>query len=238
VEQQVAELRERMRAHPVHQDPALPDIEVWARRHDELEDRTDRLERSLRQRTRSLVTRFTKIVDLLQELGYLDDAPAPTEEGLRLAGLYSEADLVLAECLRWGVFEGLDAAELAALATVFTFESRTPEPPVARIPTTRLEDAVEQVERHLERVVALEEQHDLPATRDLDAGLMAVAHRWASGADLDRALGAADLTPGDFVRSTKMAADLVRQIREASTGDLRATAAEANRALVRGVVER
>ncbi len=236
VAHQVAELRERMKAHPVHADPRLGEVEVWARRHDELQDKTDRLERSLRHRTRSLVTRFTRIVRLLEQLGYLDDQPAPTEEGRRLAGLYAETDLVLAECLRWGVFDGLTAPELASLATVFTFQSRSPEPSVARIPTTRLEDAVDAVEGHLQRIVDLETEHGLPSTRDLDAGLMGVVYRWASGSDLDRALGTSDLTPGDFVRSVKMVADLVRQIRDASDGAVAAVAREANASLLRGVV--
>ncbi|CAN5306503.1 DEAD/DEAH box helicase [soil metagenome] len=234
---QVADLRQRMKAHPVHSDPQLHEVEVWARRHDELRDKTDRLERSLRHRTRTLVTRFTAIVDLLQHLGYLDDGPNPTGEGLRLAALYAETDLVLAECLRWGVFDGLTPAEMAALASVFTFESRSPEQQVVRIPTTRLQDAVDTVEGHLARVSELETAHALPSTRDLDAGLMEVVHRWASGADLDDALGTSDLTPGDFVRSVKMAADLVRQIRDTTDGEVRATARAANQALVRGVVE-
>ena len=65
---------------------------------------------------------------------------------------------------------------------------------------------------------------------------MGVIYRWARGADLDTALGTSDLTPGDFVRTTKMVADLVRQIRDASSGDISRTAGDANRALVRGVV--
>ncbi|MGI9016593.1 MAG: DEAD/DEAH box helicase [Euzebya sp.] len=234
--QQVSQLREQMKAHPVHRDPVRGEVEVWARRHDELQDKTDRLEFSLRRRTRTLVTRFTAIVELLQELSYLDDEPSPTPQGLCLASVYTETDLVLAESMRWGVFEGLDPAEIAALASVFTFESRSPEAQAVRIPTTRLEDAVDQVERHLGRVVELETRYGLPNTRDLDATLMAVVHRWASGADLDRALGTAELTPGDFVRSVKMVADLVRQIRDASEGSVQSAAREANRMLVRGVV--
>jgi ATP-dependent RNA helicase HelY len=237
VAEQAADLRARMAAHPVHHDPGLADIEVWARRHDELQDKTDRLERTMRRRTRSLVTRFTAIVELLQELGYLDDQPAPTEQGLLLAGLYAETDLVLAECLRWGVFDGLTPPEMAALASLFTYESRSPEQQVVRIPTTRLERAVDQVDSHLGRIAAREEAAGLPPTRDLDAGLVEVMHRWAGGADLDRALGMTELTPGDFVRSTKMVADLVRQIRDATDDEaVRATAREANRLLVRGVV--
>jgi ATP-dependent RNA helicase HelY len=237
VAQQVEELRDRMRAHPVHKDPALPEIEVWARRHDELRDRTDRLEHTLRRRTRSLVTRFSAIVDLLQHLGYLDEEPTPTAEGLVLSGLYADSDLVLAECLRWGIFDDLDPAELAALASVFTFESRAPEQQVVRIPTTRLQDAVDAVESHLARIAALETEHGMPSTRDLDAGFMEVVHRWASGADLERALGTSELTPGDFVRSVKMVADMVRQIRDSSDGPVRGTARAANQLLVRGVVE-
>ncbi|WP_370324743.1 DEAD/DEAH box helicase [Euzebya sp.] len=232
----IAEVRAAMKAHPVHGDPQLGEIEVWARRHDELAEKTDRLEGSLRRRTRSLATRFTRIVELLQRLGYLDDEPAPTTEGLRLSQLYAETDLVLAECLRWGTFEGLNAPELAALVSLFTYESRSAEEEQVFVPTQRLEDAVDDVERHLKRVVELESELGLPATRDLDAGLVQVVYRWTQGVDLDRALGRSDLTPGDFVRSVKMVADLVRQIRDASDGELQRVAREANHMLVRGVV--
>ncbi|MEO2106354.1 MAG: DEAD/DEAH box helicase [Actinomycetota bacterium] len=234
--EQVSDLRARLREHPVHADPNLHEVEVWARRYDELKGKTDRLERTMRHRTQSLVTAFTSIIDLLTGLGYLDETPAPTEEGMRLAGLYAETDLVLAECLRWGVFDGLNASELAAMASVFTFEARRDDGPPVHIPTTRLHDAVDAAERHLQRIVDLETMAALPATRDLDATFMEVVYRWARGADLDRALGTTDMTPGDFVRATKMVADLVRQIRDSSDGPLRATAREANDLLVRGVV--
>lgn len=236
VAEQVGELRRQLSAHPVHADPELAEIEVWARRHDELRDKTDRLEGSLRRKTRSLANRFTAIVALLQELGYLTTEPSPTDAGLQLASLYAETDLVLAECLRWGVFDGLSPAELAALVSVFTFESRSAEPQTFHIPTARLEQAVADVEQHLKRLVGLETRFGLPTTRDLDSGVMAVIHRWAGGSDLDTALGTSDLTPGDFVRTVKMVADLVRQIRDASEGDVAHSARLANRGLVRGVV--
>lgn len=236
VARQVADLRQRLEAHPVHHDPQLAEIEVWARRHDELRDTTDRLERTLRHSTRSLATRFTAIVALLGELDYLDDEPTATDAGLVLASLYTETDLVLAECLRWGVFDGLTAPELASLVSVFTYESRSPEQPVVRIPTVRLQEVVETVEGHLKRVVGLETRFGLPSTRDLDAGLMAVVYRWAGGSDLDTAMGTSDLTPGDFVRSVKMVADLVRQIRDVADDDVAAVARQTNRQLVRGVV--
>jgi ATP-dependent RNA helicase HelY len=63
-----------------------------------------------------------------------------------------------------------------------------------------------------------------------------VAWRWAGGAELDDALAGEALPAGDFVRTTKQVADLLRQIRDVGTGGLRDTAAVAARSLVRGVV--
>src|SRR3712207_6458704 len=45
VTERLEEIRRQVRDHPVHRDPQLPEIEVWARRYDELRDDTERLER-------------------------------------------------------------------------------------------------------------------------------------------------------------------------------------------------
>ncbi|HVM15855.1 MAG TPA: hypothetical protein VM287_16195, partial [Egibacteraceae bacterium] len=63
-----------------------------------------------------------------------------------------------------------------------------------------------------------------------------IVWRWAHGADLDEALGTSELTAGDFVRDTKQTGDLLRQLREATDGPLAATAHQAARSLVRGVI--
>ena len=59
-------------------------------------------------------------------LGYIDGDQV-TEAGRRLACLYTELDLLAAECLRRGLWDGLSPAELAACVSVLTFESRTAE---------------------------------------------------------------------------------------------------------------
>ena len=43
--------------------------------------------------------------------------------------MFHESDLLVAECLLGGVFDGLDAATLAGLLSVFVYEHRSPEPP-------------------------------------------------------------------------------------------------------------
>jgi ATP-dependent RNA helicase HelY len=236
----IAGLRAAVRAHPVHDDPDRAAVEVWAHRYDALLGDTERLERSVRRRTGSLVRQFNRIVGVLTDLGYLTadaEAPVPTEDGLRLAGLYAETDLVLAEALRRGVLDGLGPAELAAVASVFIHESRQKEPPPAVLPTPSVAEAVSAVVEVWQGVTAREEAASLPATRAPDAGFADVTWRWASGAELDEVLAGEGFPAGDFVRTTKQVADLLRQLRDVVPATpLSRTAASAARTLVRGVV--
>jgi ATP-dependent RNA helicase HelY len=90
--ERIAELRAAVRAHPVHHDPELPEIEVWARRHDELARDTAKLEAQVRRHTGSLVRQLDRICGVLSAMGYLSDDgpdPTPTPDGLLLAGLYA-----------------------------------------------------------------------------------------------------------------------------------------------------
>ena len=62
-----------------------------------------------------------------------------TAEGRRLSRLYTELDLVAAECLRRGTWAGLTPPELAACVSALTFEARRPDdagPP--RLPRGRV----------------------------------------------------------------------------------------------------
>jgi len=240
--ERVAALRTALREHPVHTDPTLPEIEVWARRFDELSAETERLERSVRRRTGSLVRQFDRILTILGDLGYLGDHPVHpevTEAGLLLAGLYTETDLVLAQTLRRGLLDDLSVPELAAVASTFVHETRLKDPPRPVLPTGRIRDAVARITGVWQEVVEREEAASLPTTRVPDAGFVDVVWRWAGGAELDDALEGSEMTAGDFVRSTKQVADLLRQIRDATSSvspTLSDAAHAASRSLVRGVV--
>lgn len=233
----VDRLRAALRAHPVHCDPDLGELEAWARCHDDLRAETERLERHVRRQTSSIVRQFDRIVGVLIDLGYLDDTPAPTEHGLRLATLYAETDLVLAEALRRGILDDLDERALAAVASVFTYETRTRDAPEPPLPTAAVRQAVNAITGLWADVTAREEAAGVPLTRPLDPGFADVLWRWAAGTDLDEALWDVPMTAGDFVRNTKQAADLLGQIREAMPGTaLARTARAAAKAILRGVV--
>ena len=237
--EQLEDIRRRVREHPVHRDPQLHEIEVWARRHDELRDDTERLERSVRRRTGSLVRQFDRILGVLIDLGYLTDEtdPRPTEQGMMLAALYAETDLVLTESLRAGALDDLGPADLAAVASSFVYETRSKEVPPVRFPTQAVRDAVGAIVKIWEGVAAREEDASLPVTRLPDPGFTEPIWHWVSGADLDDALTGSEMTAGDFVRAAKQVNDLLRQLRDATSGSaLSDTAHEAAKAIMRGVV--
>jgi ATP-dependent RNA helicase HelY len=239
----VLQLQAEVRAHPCHACPDRAEHERWQYRADELFDQADALRGRIRRATGSLVRQLHRILTVLRELGYVEELvpgdPRPTEEGSRLAGIYCEVDLLVAECLRRGLLDDLDPAELAGIAALFLYEPRGGEPtPNARIPTVALEDAIEGVVDVAEELRAREQTAGVRSTlRDLDAGFVAPAWRWASGADLDDALGDLELTGGDFVRMIKQVADLVGQLRHVGHAELVADAATAMDALRRGIVE-
>jgi superfamily II RNA helicase len=79
---------------------------------------------------------------------------------------------------------------------------------------------------------------DLPLSKTLDPGFVAVAQRWAGGRELDAVLAEGEITGGDFVRTIKILIDLLRQISKVSTNLATAkTARQAADALFRGVVK-
>ena len=156
-----------------------------------------------------------------------------------LARIYHESDLLVAEALADGLFDGLDPAELAAVVSAVHLRGRAPDAgvpsPVAppkdvRAPTRRA--------RGPGRAACGRGGGVAPAAHPgPDDGFAEVAWRWARGQRLDRVLERAELAPGDFVRNVKQLIDLLRQLAVvAPARPPPATARRAAAALQRGVV--
>ncbi len=119
----VAELRRRMRRHPCHDCPDREDHARYAERYLRLERETEALERRVAGRSHVIARTFDRVCSVLDRLGYLAGNTV-TPDGQRLARLYSELDLLAAECLRRGLWDDLSPAELAACVSALSFESR------------------------------------------------------------------------------------------------------------------
>jgi ATP-dependent RNA helicase HelY len=239
VTETVERLRRELREHPCH---ACPDREAharWAERWWRLKRETTGLQRRVEGRTNTVARTFDRICDALESLEYLaDGGTVVTERGERLRRLYTEKDLLAAECLRHDVWRRLDPAGLAAAVSALVHEPRHEEAEVApRMPTDDVAEALAATERLWGDLQDLETAHDLPTTSMPDGGMAWMVHRWASGERLDVVLRGQEMAAGDFVRRCKQLVDLLDQVADAA-GDpaLRRTARHAVDAVLRGVV--
>jgi superfamily II RNA helicase len=160
---------------------------------------------------------FDRVCRVLESLGYLA-GDTVTADGRQLGRLYTELDLLAAECLRRGLWDGLSAAELAACVSALSFESRQADdvqPP--RLPSGGVPEALAATLRTWDELDQLEKDNELSFLREPDLGFAWAAYRWARGARLEKVLAESpDLTPGDFVRSVKQLIDLLDQIAAAA----------------------
>ena len=227
------------RRHPVASCPDLTNHLRYAERAERLARDVDRLERRIRGRTESLARQFDRVLRVLDAWGYIDGW-ALTDAGEMLTRLYSETDLLLAESLREGLLDGLDAPAMAAVCSAFSYESRGPDQGAttrARFPNRTVRDRLAEVDRIGRDLNVVEDDAGLPETRQPDPGFAAVAHAWAAGKDLEDVLLDEDMTGGDFVRNVKQLIDLLRQVGDVAPVAATASAARsAADALFRGVV--
>ncbi|HET8603145.1 MAG TPA: DEAD/DEAH box helicase [Marmoricola sp.] len=241
VDDEVARLRSALRDHPCHDCPDREDHARWAERWFKLERDATTLRRRIEQRTNTIARQFDRVCDVLTALGYLEDegdGSRVTGRGRRLMRIYNEMDLVVAEALRAGLWDGLDAPALAAVLAALVYESRGGDdaapPPV---PGGRVREVLDAMVRLWSELSALEEDHHLDQLRQPDLGFSWAAWRWAEGDELDDVLERTGLAAGDFVRWVKQLLDLADQVADAAeAGPVRTAAREAAGRLRRGVV--
>jgi ATP-dependent RNA helicase HelY len=245
----LARVRVPVRSDPVadgavvdHPVASCPDAEAHLRAFDRalrLQGEVDELARRIDRQTSTLSQAFDRVLQVLGDFGYVDGWDL-TDKGQLLAGVYHEAELVVAEAVAEGCFDGLDAPELAAVASVLVYEHRSPGPPAApRYPSRRVRERAVEIDGIVRRVQAAEDAVGLPWSRASDHGFCAVAHEWCAGEGLGDLLEETqlELTGGDFVRTVRQLIDLVRQIAQlAPDPATRTTARRAVGALERGVV--
>lgn len=240
-QRRITELRRRMKQHPCHSCNDREAHARWAERWWRLKRDTDRLSSQVRGRTGAVAQVFDRITDLLLDLGYLEHDEhgrlSVAASGRQLRRIYGERDLLVAECLRTGIWEGVDAPTLAALASCLVYEPRREDGGIERgIPRGRFADAFTATEDQWARLSVFEEERRLPETGPLSAALAMATYRWAQGSRLDSVLRDTDLAAGDFVRWMKQVIDLLDQLSIVADGELGRTARSAIDGIRRGIV--
>jgi ATP-dependent RNA helicase HelY len=222
--------------HPLHRHDRRDDVVAWAEEHRRLTSELARTERRIERRGGDLSARLGRTMEVLERTDHAQGWQLTTA-GERLRRIYHESDLLLSLALGAGLFDGLDAAETAALASCVTYEHRSKEPPPPpSLPTRLLRARFTQLEEVADRLQRVERAASLPETRSPDAGFAASAWAWASGRPL-HAVVDEDQTGGDFVRNCRLLVDLLPQLAQLAPEDATVLACrEAAYAVRRGVV--
>ena len=174
---------------------------------------------------------------VLEELGYVR-AWSLTEPGRQLAGIYHEADLLLAEAVTSGVLDDTEPAVLAGVLSSLVFERRRAKKPIAHAPRrhrtdrrteerkakkkkgapgdrlgeqrrAELADRLGVLVTGAERIRGTEEVHLVPRTRSPEVGLAGAVTSWARGASFATVLEVAALDVGEMAPG-----DFVRAIKQ------------------------
>jgi ATP-dependent RNA helicase HelY len=241
-QRQLAELRRRLKQHPCHSCKDRENHARWAERWWKLKRQTDDLTRQIRSRTGAVAKVFDRVTDVLLELGYLvrdqNGVVVLGPHGGILRRIYGERDLLVAECLRRGVWTDLDPAGLAAMAAALVYEPRRDEgqPSDRYLPKGAFRPAFEKTTDLWSKLDDIEQDSKLPGSNPLSTGLSLAMNRWAQGASLDSILGDADLAAGDFVRMTKQTIDMLDQISLVADAKVARTARTALDSIRRGIV--
>lgn len=228
--------RAALRAHPCH---GCPDVDAHAqagRRWLRARAEAERLAERMSVRTGTIARQLDAVCQVLLALGYLEpvDRGHPERElrvtpaGRVLARVYAERDLLVAECVRQGVWEDLDADDLAGAVSACVYEARStraagssrhvarpaagPAPLDAVSPSSPLRAALRQQTQVAARIHREETLARTAVSPGEDDGIAAVMAAWARGASLAQVLDDGELSAGDFVRTARMELDLLGQL--------------------------
>lgn len=241
-QREIAALRKKMREHGCHNCPDREKHARWAERWFKLKKQNEAITQQIRSRTGAVARVFDRVTDLLLGIGYLarDNSGklVATDSGRTLRRIYGERDLLVAESLRRGLWNSLDAPSIAAIATTMVYTPRREEGPLSErfLPRGPFLEALDATGRLWSDLDDLERDHKLPGSEPPATGLALAMWKWAKGAPLGEVLEDADMAAGDFVRWTKQTIDLLDQLSVVADNPVAANARIALDAVRRGIV--
>ena len=221
----------------VANDPLISILLKHADAADRIRNDIERLERHLKNETQSVGATFDRVLELLRKMGYIDSWRL-TAKGSVLAGVFHESDILIAEAISQGLFDGLKPIDLAAAVSCVVYERRNSDQDDLPYPSKRCREVVERVEDLSMEIQDLQTSSGLPVHRFPDPNFAQCAALWAAGKSLTSVLDTVpEMSPGDFVRTIRQIVDLLRQMeRIALDQTLRESARIAGEAMFRGIV--
>ena len=169
--------------------------------------------RRAERETKRLVKEFYQHLDLLVELGYLDENAIPTYDGQWAAKLRLDHPLLIAELIRSGEFSRLNPEELAALVAPFVMD-KDKESFISKELWTRARPLWKRFRKMMRRLKPLMELmisrgFGVPVTMFWPAAAVLL---WSQEVDWDELTDHVEADEGDLAMLILRTADHLRQI--------------------------
>ena len=240
IDSNLGRLRKELRAHPCHHCSDREAHARWGERYQKLKKEIEQALGNLESRTGQVAKVFERICELLTQLQYLkvtgDDLEV-TKAGMQLAKIYGERDLLIAQCLKAGVWQKLDPASMATMAACLVYEGRGEESELEpKLPRGNFQEALSATEAVQEELYEMQGEYRLPKEQSLQLDMAWGVYRWATGAKLQDALKLTGLLAGDFIRWSKQIIDLLDQISVSADAQVAETSYKAIDLVKRGIV--
>ena len=160
-----------------------------------LERETNKLRQRIEKRTNTIARQFDRVCDVLRDLAYLEDEQV-TPAGEALARIYSELDLLAAECAPAadvGRVGDAGARRRAVSAGVRVQAAGRQQRP--RLPGGAVRTTLESMTRVWAELEGFEREHGVDFLREPDFGFAWAAYRWAGGATSSRTSSRTSTSP-------------------------------------------
>ncbi|MFQ5989657.1 MAG: DEAD/DEAH box helicase [Candidatus Methylomirabilales bacterium] len=187
--------------------------------------RQRRLTEAIRNQTRTLEhlkntywEQFLRVLEVLKHFGYLRDRTL-SEEGLLIAGLRHDNELLVARVVSSGALDGFKPYEMMAILSCLVEEPRELEAAFARQLLKRqphLRLRVRQIEALAREVMDVQHAHRVFLPVSMHTTYLSAAYEWASGEEdwmhvVEEHYGGHE---GDLIRAFRRLIDLARQLLE------------------------
>jgi ATP-dependent RNA helicase HelY len=221
---------------------ARPRCDAAWRAIEKLRNRFEQRRTALEALRSALWQEFLRVTEVLDAFDAVQKGEL-RPKGRLIAALRHDHELLVAEAVHRGVFDGAGPAEVAALVSCLTEEARSGEAAPAKVflkQHPRLRRRIRQMEEAAEGIITVQRRVGLFRPATVQAGFVPAVFRWASGDDdwpriVAEAFGGHE---GDLIRAMRRLIDLLRQLAEAPEvpGSLADAARSAARTLDRGIV--
>ncbi|MFQ5840564.1 MAG: hypothetical protein ACE5HK_07565, partial [Candidatus Methylomirabilales bacterium] len=227
---------------PCHRCPERRRLAKALKRHRKLLDVIQGRTRTLEHLQNSYWEQFLHVTDVLRHYGYLGE-DGLSAEGILLAGLRHDNELLVARVAFSGTLEGLRSHEVMALLSCLVEEPRESEAYFARVLLKRvphLRRRVRGMEELAEDLIAVQQRHRVFLPVSIHTTLIAAAYEWATGEEdwVHLVQGHYGGHEGDLIRAFRRLIDLARQLLESPhlPEPLRGALREGVRMVDRGIV--